>query len=168
MEQLKKFADLVNKVVAVFAIILFVILICACVLQVFFRFVLHDSLSWSEELARFCFIWMHLIGASLLCRSHEHATVTLILDMVKGKARIVLDLVIEAVILFDGIILLIYGTQLAMGTWGNPSPAMSFNMGIVNASTAVAGLLLIIQAVTMMAGNLYDLLNLGKGQAKEG
>ena len=61
MEQLKKFADLVNKVVAVFAIILFVILICACVLQVFFRFVLHNSLSWSEELARFCFIWMHLI-----------------------------------------------------------------------------------------------------------
>lgn len=167
MEILKKFTDAVNKVVSVFAIILFVILIFACVLQVFFRFVL-DSLSWSEELARFCFIWMHLVGASLLCRSHEHATVTAILDLVKGNVRKVWDIVIEVIILFDGTILLIYGIQLVQGTWGNPSPAMSFNMGIVNAAAPTAGGLLMLQAITMIVTNLCELAGAGKKQAEEG
>lgn len=162
MEPLNKFADFVNKIVAAFAIVLFVILIFACVLQVFFRFILHNSLSWSEELARFCFIWMHLVGASLLCRSHEHATVTVILDFITGKARKIWDIVIEMVILFDGVILTIYGIQLVQGTWGNPSPAMSLNMGIVNASAPVAGILLVIQATVMILSNLHGLVTMGR------
>ena len=168
MEALKKFADFVNKIVAAFAIVLLVILIFACVLQVFFRVVLHNSLSWSEELARFCFIWMHLVGASLLCRSHEHATVTVILDLITGKARKVWDMVIEMVILFDGSILLIYGIQLVQGTWGNPSPAMSLNMGIVNASAPAAGILLMIQAAVMIILNIHSLVTENKKQSEEG
>ena len=143
------------------------ILIFACVLQVFFRFVLHNSLSWSEELARFCFIWMHLVGASLLCRTHEHATVTVILDFITGKVRKVWDIVIELVILLDGMILTVYGIQLVQGTWGNPSPAMSLNMGIVNASAPVAGILLVIQAVVMILSNIHSLVTMGREQDKE-
>ena len=34
------------------------------VLQVFFRYVLNNSLAWSEELARYLFIWTIYIGIS--------------------------------------------------------------------------------------------------------
>ena len=32
--------------------------------QIFMRFILGSSLGWSEELARYCFIWLVFIGVS--------------------------------------------------------------------------------------------------------
>lgn len=157
MKTLNTISNVINKIVATFAMALLSVLIVVCVLQVYYRFVVGDSLSWSEELARYCFIWLHLTGASLLCKEHEHATVTAILDLIKGKVRIVWDMVIELVILVDGVVLIIYGVQLVQGTWGNSSPAMSFNMGILNASAPTAGVLLVVQAAVMLIGNVCRL-----------
>ena len=61
MKTLRRVSDTVNKAVSYVGVALFCVLIVACVLQVFFRFVLNNSLAWSEELARYCFIWMHMI-----------------------------------------------------------------------------------------------------------
>lgn len=51
MKTLQRISDRTNKVVSYLGMAIFVVLIIACVMQVFFRFVLNDSLSWTEELA---------------------------------------------------------------------------------------------------------------------
>ena len=66
MKVLQRVSDTVNRIVGYVGIAVFLALIIACVMQVFFRFVLNNSLSWTEELARYCFIWMHMLGASIL------------------------------------------------------------------------------------------------------
>ena len=45
MKQLKKVSNTVNSIVSYTGMVLFVVLIVACVSQVFFRFVLNNSLS---------------------------------------------------------------------------------------------------------------------------
>ena len=64
MKKLEQVSDIINKCVSYIGMVIFIVLIVACVAQVFFRFILNNSLSWSEELARYCFIWMHMLGAS--------------------------------------------------------------------------------------------------------
>ena len=76
MKKLQQMSNAINKLVSYVGMMVFIVLIIACVAQVFFRFILNNSLSWSEELARFCFIWMHMLGASLLIEGSGHATVT--------------------------------------------------------------------------------------------
>ena len=44
--------------------------------QVFFRFVLNASLTWSEELSRFAFIWLVYMGAVLGAKERIHIRVT--------------------------------------------------------------------------------------------
>lgn len=157
MEKLKNFIDKINKAVSVVTIAFFVLLIIACVGQVVFRYVFHHPLSWSEELARYCFIWMHLVAASLLCQANEHATVTAVLDIIKGKARKILNIIIELVIFVDGSLMLIYGAQLAYNTRMNLSAALSLNMAVVNSAVAFAGLLLIIQSVAKIIINVSEM-----------
>ena len=43
--------------------------------QVFFRYVLNNSLSWSEEVVRFLFIWLTFFGAAINIRDQWHIRV---------------------------------------------------------------------------------------------
>ncbi len=44
--------------------------------QIFMRFVIGSSITWSEELARYLFIWMTWIGTSYAVKKHAHIRVT--------------------------------------------------------------------------------------------
>ena len=57
------------------AFIMTVMVICLGA-QVFFRFVLDASLTWSEELSRFSFVWVIYLGASLAAKERIHIRVT--------------------------------------------------------------------------------------------
>ena len=151
MKNLRRVSNAVNNVVSYTGMILFVILIFACVAQVFFRFVLNNSLSWTEELARYCFIWMHMIGASLLIEANGHATVTVILDLMHGAVRKVFDILIELIILFNGVVMLHSGWVLSYSSRNNLSTAMSVPMWMINSSVAIGGLLLVFQALVRIA-----------------
>lgn len=151
MKKLQQASDAVNKCVSCMGAVILVVMIVACVAQVFFRFVLNNSLSWSEELARYCFIWMHMLGASLLIRGNGHATVTAVLDLLHGTVRKVVDILIELVIFFDGTVMLYAGLRLAYCARRNLSTALSVPMWCINSSVAVGGLLLMFQAFVTIA-----------------
>ena len=72
MKVLKFLDEHMEKILCVIFLALMSIII---VLQVFFRYVLNNSLSWSEELARYLFIWMIYIGISLGVKMDKHICV---------------------------------------------------------------------------------------------
>ena len=156
MKELKQVSDAVNQAVSYIGAACFVVLIAACVTQVFFRFVLNNSLSWTEELARYAFIWMHLMGASLLIGDGGHAAVTAILDILHGVPRKMVEILIELVILFDGAVMVYAGGSLSWASRTNLSTALSVPMWCVNSSVAVGGVLLILQAVVKLLVILGD------------
>ena len=151
MKTLQKVSDAVNKTVSYVGMVIFIVLIVAAVAQVFFRFVLNHSLSWTEELARFMFIWMHLLGASLLIQGRGPATVTVILDMLHSGVKKAVEILIELIIFFDGTVMLYSGSVLAWSSRANRSTALSVPMWVINSAVAVGGLLLMFQAFTAIA-----------------
>jgi len=54
-------------------------------IQVFNRYVLQSSLDWSEELARYLFIWSVYVGCSYATQMDRHLEVTIIRTLFKGK-----------------------------------------------------------------------------------
>ena len=54
-------------------------------LQVVMRTVFKNSLSWSEELARYLFIWQTWLGVSIAFKEDEHIKVTLIYSIIKNN-----------------------------------------------------------------------------------
>jgi TRAP-type C4-dicarboxylate transport system permease small subunit len=70
-------------------------------LQVVYRYVLQQPLSWSEELSRYFFSAITLFGAVLLYRDNKHINMTLLRDLIKNKtAKIVVDIFASLLILF--------------------------------------------------------------------
>lgn len=84
---------------------------CLCVLvQVISRNFLPNAPSWTEELARYSFIYMVAFGVGLAALKHEFVNVEFLGDFLKArnqKALDVLNLVIEAIILVMCLVVLI-------------------------------------------------------------
>lgn len=54
-------------------------------MQVVMRTVFKNSLTWSEELSRYIFIWQIWLGASIALKYDEHIRVTMIYSFLKNK-----------------------------------------------------------------------------------
>ena len=69
------------------------IMVVVIFIQVFMRYVMSNSLSWSEELARYCFIWLIYIGISYAVKHHRHIKVDAALLLFKDKTKIYFSLI---------------------------------------------------------------------------
>ena len=57
-------------------------------LQFFTRYILNDSLAWTEEIARYGLMWVTFIGAAMVTRRNSHIAVVLLTELLPpGPAR---------------------------------------------------------------------------------
>lgn len=60
--------------------------------QIVWRYVFNDSLTWTEELARYLFVWITFVGMALAIRDRTHIRVTLVVDQLPARLRRWLDM----------------------------------------------------------------------------
>jgi TRAP-type C4-dicarboxylate transport system permease small subunit len=72
---LKKLWNNMEEYLLVYSLMLSVGLVF---IQVVMRYVFSNSLSWSEELARYLFLWQIWVGASYAVKEHRHLRIELI------------------------------------------------------------------------------------------
>lgn len=76
---MKKLLDGYYSFLKIVLTILMGVLIVPVTMQIFARYIeFIPRYVWTEELARFCFIWIILIGAMIAMRDNEHFTVDLL------------------------------------------------------------------------------------------
>ena len=56
-------------------------------IQIVMRYVVGRSLSWSEELARYIFLWQVWLGTSFAVRENRHIRIDIIPNMLKKNER---------------------------------------------------------------------------------
>jgi TRAP-type C4-dicarboxylate transport system permease small subunit len=104
-------------------------------MQVIYRYLLRQPLSWSEELARYLFSAITLFGAILLYRDNKHINMTPLRDMLKNKtAKILADILASLLVLVFLVIVLRYGFPMSvkMLSLNSFSPSMTWlKMGYV-------------------------------------
>lgn len=137
---------LVNQIIALFLVIIFSTLVMCVVWQVISRYVLGAPSIVTDELARFLFMWLGLIGAAYATGVNRHLAIDLLIQKLKGKQQKYLKLFIICVMaFFSGYILLYGGAVLAWDTHltGQVSPSLEIDMGWVYLCLPLSGLIML-------------------------
>jgi TRAP-type C4-dicarboxylate transport system permease small subunit len=82
---LEKICGIMNKTLMFSALVFLGIMVIALFVQVFTRYIMNASLSGTEELARYCFVWCTMLGAGICVASDDHAAVTILNDSLKAN-----------------------------------------------------------------------------------
>ena len=108
-------------------------------LQVVMRYVFANSLSWSEEMARFIFLWLSWIGASYAVKERSHFRVEMFANMIQGTARKYFECLILIIWFIFSLFLTWFGTELLLFLHdsGQFSAAMEIPMTLPYASVPV-------------------------------
>lgn len=128
-----------EKITSVACLAAMSIIICV---QVFCRYVLSSSLTWSEEIARYLFVWLSYFATSYGVKESRHICVDAIHAMLSGrhpKAAKIYTMISYIVFLVFALIMIYYGVMVVShiaGT-GQTAAATHIPMQFVYAAPAV-------------------------------
>ena len=106
-------------------------------IQVFFRYVIQDPPTWTEELARYLFIWQIFLAAGVAFGRGSHIVVDALLMALPRAGKRVLLIVSNLMVLAFLLVLIWQGANMVGLTSNTFSTAMTLNMGMVYAALPV-------------------------------
>lgn len=92
--------------------------------QVFCRYVLNDSPSWTEPGAVLLMSWFIFLGAAVGVRENFHLGFDVLLYVLPKSGKRVLRMISDIVIFVFGIGMVWYGSQLVALTWNTTLPSL--------------------------------------------
>lgn len=144
---LKRIFDNLEEYLLVFA---FGSMVVYIFMQILFRYIFNLPLAWSEELARFTFVWLIYLGASLAVKRKRHLRVDAALLLYPKVIRPYVTLLGDLLFLFFAIVIAKETATLIHAiTFVRPqvSPAMQIPMGLAYLAVPISFGLMIIRIV---------------------
>lgn len=153
---LNKVLDAIEKYVTA---LLFAAMCIVIMLQVIFR-TINMSASWSEEIARYLFVWVIYLAAGRAMATEKHLTVDILPLFLKGKAKTILHIVSVLLTLAFFIGLLYAGSIVLPNLMVRTqfSPANHINMIVPYAAPTFGTIMMTIRSLQLIVKDIKALV----------
>jgi TRAP-type transport system small permease protein len=139
---IKKIAEKIEHILNLITTGILVALMLIVLLQIFTRYILNDSLSWTEEAARYLMIWGVLLGVSVAyLNGYLIAIETFVKKLPASVAKGILILNRLLSLFYVGI-LIVYGVNLCLLGLQMTSPSLEINYVWIYLAVPVGSVLL--------------------------
>ena len=110
--------------------------------SVVMRYVFLRPPAWAEELSRFIFVWIIMLGAVLVTREQSHIEFVLLLDLLPKRLKFVLLTLIRLLMIAFCWVMVQQGLKIYPIVAEASSPTFGISMGWLYLSIPVGGLLM--------------------------
>jgi TRAP-type C4-dicarboxylate transport system permease small subunit len=123
--------------------VILVAIVLITFIQVLFRYIFHLSLAWSEELARYLFLWLAALSAAYAFKTGSHFALRFLVDRLGTKLR---GLVQTLVVLLVSLFLAIFvwkALEYTISMSNQVAPSTQISMVWPYSSAVVGGILML-------------------------
>lgn len=119
--------------------------------QVFARYVMGDSLTFSEEVARFSTVWLTMLGAAYAYRYGSLIAVDLLATLSGPRMARALRVVVALASGVFALVLLVYGLSITQKVMGQTAPSTRVSMAWLYAAMPAGAAMILINAAAIIA-----------------
>lgn len=164
---MKSFLDGYYQVLKVILTVLMGIIIIPVCLQILSRYTgVIPRYIWTEEVARFCFVWIIMIGAMIAVRDGSHFDVDLFARSRTKTGEAVRNLIVHTSIAIMALFFLAYGIKFVQFGWIQNSEMSGINMAAIYLAFPLAGLTWLLFVLEKILADIRSIIQLHPGLRK--
>lgn len=115
LKPLSAFNYLLSKLAIYLAGALMAAMVGMILAQVFYRYVLNDSLSWTEEMAKFSMVWIAFLVAPWVYKQNLNVSIQMFADAFPALLKHISELLITCLIIFICVVFFIQSVDFWLG-----------------------------------------------------
>ena len=155
--------SILNHIEEIAIVAMFAVMVIVIFVQVIMRKA-GNSLSWSEELGKFLFVWISWLGISLAQRKGEHIKITMLTDRLPFRVAQVVNILSDIILIIICAVIFYYGVQLVVAqvnvpyagikistSWGYLAVVLGCGLMIIRTLVSIKR-----SAVALVKGELPD------------
>ncbi len=136
------------------------LLLVAMFLVTFYQILARDiffiSSMWTEELARFLFVWIVFIGAATLIKDNEHIRIAIVKDRLPPTLRRIISIISNLMIIGFGIIFVWSSYKNILNNWLFYAPSMDWmRLSYLYIGLLVSGVMMIWYLMINLIKDLF-------------
>ena len=140
--------------------LLFSVIVCIMFSQVVFRYIFNNSLSWSEELIRYLFVWLTFLGGALAIKNNTHIAVEFFLELLPVKYKKYIKIFNQVLITAFFVSIVVIGLFWVYHSRGLQSGALGLPVNIVlYGALPLTSMLGVWYSVKRLIKEVYELKN---------
>jgi len=144
MSHLSRIIDGIDTIARLFVTVAVSVITIVMLAQVFFRYVINDSLQWSEEFSIYTMVWTVFIGAVILIRNWEHIAIPSFLNLLPFPARGWMFVFAKVLCVVFFVMVAYWGFEFVDQRVHARSPSMGFSTRWVKLSIPVGATLMVL------------------------
>ena len=164
MNALHKIKEILMKLTGYLSVLLFAFMTVIGTYQIVTRYVFIRPSTVSEELLTYSFTWMALLISAYVFGKRDHMRMEFFAQRFTGKAKLMLEITTEALVLAFAAIVMVYGgVEITRLTMTQVTASLQIPMGYVYFVLPLSGLMIVFFSFI----NILDLIQGRKNEQEE-
>lgn len=164
MKYYSKFLDIAQLVFKWVIVVMMAAFVGIIYVSVFFRYLLTMPITWSEQAARFLFVWTIMLGIPMYYRSKLATNFDLVVEKLPANIKAVVSIVMDVLVGFFACYYGYAGLKYTIKAGSSIFQGLNIPTGAIYISEVVCGVFLALCVIEAVITKLSDLI---KGSGKE-
>jgi TRAP-type C4-dicarboxylate transport system permease small subunit len=143
---LRTFIDGLRNITKWGVIVVFATIVVVVFLQVVLRYLFQNPPCWSEEIARYCQVWLIMLASPICIRKGSHLAVDYLTGSFSPKINTLIQLIINILIFCYIPFIVIFGIKLVHIGQYQSSPALQLKMAFIYMVFPLSGTLMLLES----------------------
>ncbi len=141
-------SEMLRKAASAFCLIAMSVIVCDVLFGIAARTFMKQPPVWTEELARYLFVWVTFLGATAIYPTGENIVVDLILRIAPARSLRFLSVFAHVVVGLTAVFMVTQGIAIMEKTMTQRSSVMQIPFGLIYSVIPISGAILILHTAS--------------------